>query len=371
MGTATMTIGTRTHGAMGETARADARGGGRHVVLGATGAIGYWTARHLLDRGERVVLLARSPERARERFPKDEPGLTIVAGDAERAEDMRRAAEGAATLFYNVNLPYPAWHDSAHGVVPLLGHAIAAAADTGARLVFPGNVYVFGRVGTQPSLIGEGQPFAAHTRKGRLRVTMERMLDAAWRERGVAYTTVRMPDFYGCYVENRLYRPLFENALSGKPLTWYGALDVPLELIDAADGAAALVEAGLDPGSIGQVYHVPGGGATTAREWLGMLARLGGARASIRTVPAATVRLFGLIDREAREFAEMRYLKAERLLLDGSKYRAHFGHIPSTPYDVGIARTLQWYRAGRPGVSSRLPDVGNLPAAATLGPSTR
>jgi len=264
-----------------------------------------------------------------------------------------------------VNLPYPAWHDSAHGVVPLLGHAIAAAADTGARLVFPGNVYVFGRVGTQPSLIGEGQPFAAHTRKGRLRVTMERMLDAAWRERGVAYTTVRMPDFYGRYVENRLYRPLFENALSGKPLTWYGALDVPLELIDAADGAAALVEAGLDPGSIGQVYHVPGGGATTAREWLGMLARLSGARASIRTVPAAAVRLFGLIDREAREFAEMRYLKAERLLLDGSKYRARFGHIPSTPYDVGIARALEWYRLGKPVVSSRLPDVSTPPSATT------
>ncbi len=74
--------------------------------------------------------------------------------------------------------------------------------------------------------------------------------------------------------------------------------------------------------------------------------------------------MFGLVDKEAREFAEMRYLKDERLLLDGAKYRGRFGHIPSTPYDEGIARTLEWYRAGKPVVSRQAPAVSNLSAAA-------
>ena len=57
------------------------------------------------------------------------------------------------------------------------------------------------------------------------------------------------------------------------------------------------------------------------------------------------VTLVGLFNAEAREFREMMYLKRERFILDGSKYRQKFGGIPSTPYDQGVRQTLDWFRA--------------------------
>lgn len=40
----------------------------------------------------------------------------------------------------------------------------------------------------------------------------------------------------------------------------------------------------------------------------------------------------------------MLYLKKERLILDGSLYTSTFGDYPSTPYEQGIAATLDWAR---------------------------
>lgn len=164
--------------------------------------------------------------------------LTIVQGDALQESDVVGAAKGVASIFHCVNLPYPAWHDPHDGIVPMLRHTVTAAEQHSARIVFPGNVYVFGHV--KAELVTEDQPFAAHTRKGRLRAQMEDMLATAWHRDGVPFVTVRMPDFYGPAVDNALYRPLFENALTGRPLAWYGDLDAPLELVLIGDAATAI-----------------------------------------------------------------------------------------------------------------------------------
>lgn len=321
-----------------------------HLVLGVTGGIGFWCARTLLNRGEQVVALVRDPDRAAAQFPADEPGLKLVAGDAHDADQVSLAAEGASTIIHGINLPYPAWHDPDRGVVSLLRNTMSAAQRHGARIIFPGNVYVFGH--THVPYVFEGHPFAADTRKGRLRVAMESLLAEAWRERAVPYVIVRFPDFYGPYVDNALYRPLFEHALSGKSLMWYGSLDSPLELAYIEDAAEAMLQAGLDPDSVGQTYHVPGPTATTAREWLGLLSREGGAGARTLAVPAPVVAVAGLFNSLAHELDEMLYLKTRRLLLTGQKYRQHFGSLPATPYEDGIRRTLDWYRAGRQAIGA-------------------
>jgi nucleoside-diphosphate-sugar epimerase len=56
------------------------------------------------------------------------------------------------------------------------------------------------------------------------------------------------------------------------------------------------------------------------------------------------VALFGIFNAEAREFREMMYLKRERFILDGSKFRQKFGTLPSTSYSEGVSGTLNWFR---------------------------
>src|SRR5262249_22519030 len=145
-------------------------------------------------------------------------------------------------------------------------------------------------------------------------------------------------------VDNRLYGPIFRNALDGKGLTWYGKLDVPIEYSYIEDAAEALVTAASSGDTNGETYHVPGPGITTPREWLGQFVTLSNSRSGIRATPGFMVSLAGLFNPLAREFSEMLYLKQERLILDGVKYRATFGSIPATPYDEGIRRTLDWFK---------------------------
>jgi len=310
-----------------------------HLVLGATGGSGYWAAQKLIARGERVRLLVRDPSK----IPEVAKGERVeaVRGDALNEEDVRGAAEGASTIFYCVNSPYNLWTRLA---VPMLETTISVAKEVGAKIVFPGNVYVFGHVNTE--FVKEDHPRDPHTKKGKIRVQLERMVDAAWKNDGVPYTLVRMPDFYGPHVPNPIYADVFRNALSGKPMPFYGKLDSPFECVYIEDVGEALATAGLDPTTAGESYHLPGI-PTTGREWLTLVAREAGTSPRIRAIPPFMVGLVGLWNPLAREFHEMLYLKRERLLLDGSKYKAKFGKIPQTPYAEGIKKTLDWFGRNR------------------------
>jgi nucleoside-diphosphate-sugar epimerase len=310
-----------------------------HLVLGATGGIGHWTAVTLVGQGESVRVLVRDPERFRQSWPEAK-GVDVVAGDALVGDDVRRAAKGATTIFHCVNVPYPEWAAKA---VPMLDRTISAAQTVGARVVFPGNVYGLGHA--RADFVREDHPMEPFTRKGRLRAQMERRLEELHRSQGLAFTIVRMPDFYGPFVMNRLYTGIFRNALRGRSMPWYGDLDVPFEFLFVPDGGDAMVRAGLDPGSNGETYHVPGGGVTSPRDFLGLVAQTARSRSKPRAVPSGLVSLAGLFDPQAREFREMLYLRRERFILDGNKYRQKFGVVPSTPYDVGVGRTLDWFRA--------------------------
>ena len=310
-----------------------------YLVLGATGGLGHWTVLKLVERGEPVRVLVRDPERFRKSWPEAK-GVEVVAGDALAAEDVRRAAKDTTAIFHCVNVPYPEWAAKAF---PMLANTISAAQAAGARVVFPGNVYVFGHA--RADFVREDHPMEPHTRKGRLRLQMERRLDDLHHSQGLAFTIVRMPDFYGPFVVNRIYAEVFRNALRGRALSWYGDLDVPSEFLFIANGGEAMVRAGTDPSSDGETYHVPGAGVTTPREFLGLVAQAAGSMSYPRAVPGWLVTLVGIANPEAREFREMMYLKRERFILDGSKFRQKFGVVASTPYAAGVRETLDWFHA--------------------------
>jgi len=331
-----------------------------HLVLGSTGGIGHWTVAKLVERGETVRVLVRDPDRFRKSWP-DVKGVEVVSGDALVADDVRRAAQGVATIFHCVNVPYPEWAAKAF---PMLENTISAAQAAGARVVFPGNVYVFGHA--RVDLVREDHPIEPHTRKGRLRRQMEQRLQELHGTKGLAFTIVRMPDFYGPFVVNRLYAGIFRNALRGRSMPWYGDLDVPSEFLFIPDGGEAMARAGTDPRSDGETYHVPGAGVITPREFLGLVAQAAGSKSRPRAIPGWMVALFGLFNAEAREFREMMYLKRERFILDGSKFHQKFGVVPSTPYARGVRATLDWFRVHPRGRIGAPPLSGRAPTAKSV-----
>jgi nucleoside-diphosphate-sugar epimerase len=160
------------------------------LVIGATGGIGGAVAHALAARGFAVRALHRDPTRT----GTAAAGAPVqwVKGDAMREADVMAAAAGTDLIFHGANPPgYVRWRELA---IPMLRSSIAAAQASGARLMFPGNVYNFGS--DAGALVDERAPQYPRTRKGAVRVEMERMLAEA-AERGARALVIRAGDFLG------------------------------------------------------------------------------------------------------------------------------------------------------------------------------
>jgi len=309
----------------------------KHLIIGFTGGIGRATAKVLIEKGESVVALVRDQQKG-EKYAQGLPSIEFIQGDAANLSDIEKALENCSTLFYCANVPYPRWQSEAR---ELLSVSITAAINKKAKLVFPGNVYVYGKA--QQTLVNEGHPHAALTKKGKIRIEMEQMLVRANKESGLRYSIVRMPDFYGPFVLNGFSEKIFQNALRGKKLQWFGGLTVPVELIFIEDGGEAMALAGLSPKADSMQFNVPGYSEITAKKFLKEISRQAGKQSKISSINFEfLIALAGLFNPMAKEFKEMMYLKSQRLIMTGELFRATFGTLPATPYDEGIRKTLEW-----------------------------
>lgn len=309
----------------------------KHLIIGFTGGIGRATAKALLEKGESVVALVRNLQKA-EKYTEGLSTIELIQGDAANLSDVEKALENCSTIYYCANVPYPNWQAEAR---ELLSVSVTAAINQKAKFVFPGNVYVYGKA--QQTVVNEGHPHAASTKKGKIRIEMEQMLVRANKEQGLRYTIVRMPDFYGPFVINGFSEKIFQNALRGKKLQWFGGLNVPIELIYIEDGGEAMAIAGLSDKADGMQFNVSGSAETTAKKLLKEISNQSGKHSKISSLNIEfLVAMAGLFNPVAKEFKEMMYLKSERLIMTGALFRTTFNTLPSTPYEEGIRKTLEW-----------------------------
>jgi len=286
------------------------------------------------------VALVRNLQKA-EKYTEGLNGIELIKGDAANLSDVETALENCSTLYYCANVPYPNWQTEAR---ELFSVSVTAAVNKKVKLVFPGNVYVYGNA--QQTLVNEGHPHAAGTKKGKIRIEMEQMLVRANKEHGLHYTIIRMPDFYGPFVINGFSEKFFQNALKGKKLQWFGGLNVPIELIYIEDGGEAMALAGLSSKADGMQFNVPGYSETTAKKLLKEMSRQAGKNSKVSTLNIEfVVALAGLFNPVVKEFKEMMYLKSERLILSGELFRTTFNTLPATPYEEGIKKTLEWTKS--------------------------
>ncbi len=161
------------------------------LVIGATGSFGGHAVSALIKHGWRIRALARDPAAA---AAKAGPRMPIewVKGDGMSAEDVTAAARGACVIVHAANPPgYKNWGGL---VMPMTRATIAAAKAVGARIVVPGNVYNYAP-DAGPS-IAEDAPQTPVTRKGKIRVEMERALREATTA-GAKVLILRAGDFFG------------------------------------------------------------------------------------------------------------------------------------------------------------------------------
>lgn len=308
-----------------------------HLILGFTGGIGHAVAVALSKRNTPIKVLVRNADKAK-KYADGINNLEIIQGDAGNLDDLKKVFQEISVVHYCVNIPYQNWEKEA---LPLFKKCVDMAIEYQIKLVFPGNVYVYGSAKYNP--VDEKHPHAAHTKKGQIRMEMEEMMVLANQDHGLQYTVVRMPDFYGPFVVNGFSEELYINAIKGKAVRWIGDLNTEIELIYIEDGGEAMVLAALDGKSNGEVFNIPGIAATTAQKYLSEIVKTAGTNSKTSTLNSNFLfKIIGLFIPVVKELVEMLYLKREKLILDGKKFTEVLGPLPVTEYKVGIKNTVDW-----------------------------
>jgi dihydroflavonol-4-reductase len=119
----------------------------RAFVTGATGFIGSHVARKLRERGDDVVALVRTPDKAE---GPQELGCELVEGDLSSEDAMRRGMEGCDAVFhvaavYKVGIPKSERKPMVDANVRGTERVLDAAIDAGvAKIVYVSTAAVFG-----------------------------------------------------------------------------------------------------------------------------------------------------------------------------------------------------------------------------------
>jgi len=312
------------------------------LILGVCDRFGLAAARAFANTGWRVLGQV-CPGGV---VPSDRR-IKWLSVDLRDSQALALAARGAAVVLHAANPPNSLWEQQA---MPALEQAIALSIELQALLMLPGDVCNFGS--TMPALLLEDTPQHADTRKGWIRVAMERRLRQASETGALNSVVVRAGDFVGSGRSSWFERVLTKNLQHGK-LSYPCASDVPTACAYLPDLAIAFERlarrALLEPARFApfDVFHFKGF-SLSRTDWLAVLTPLAReqgwieAQASLKcgTVPWALFRSLAWAVPQFRELLETEYLWQTPHALTNDKLCAMIGPEPHMPLSLAVKATL-------------------------------
>jgi dihydroflavonol-4-reductase len=263
----------------------------RVFLTGGTGFIGGHVARKLRERGDDVVALARSPEKAK---PLRDLGCEVVEADLSDADALKRGLEGAdaaihGAAIYKVGIPKSdrpdMWKANVDGTEAVLDAAIEAGTP---RIVYVSTVNVFGN--TNGEVVDEDYErdeaagFVSYYDETKYRshqLAKERIA------KGAPIVIVQPGGVYGPNDHSEVGQ-MVEEAGKGK-LRMKVFPDTGLNLVHVEDVADGVLLA-LDKGRLGEAY-VLGGELSTLGDAVDKAADISGQKRTKLTLPPLMAKL--------------------------------------------------------------------------------
>jgi len=298
------------------------------LVLGATGGVGGETARALRRHGWTVRGLVRTLR------PGLDPDIAWFEGDALDVVAVSRAAEGVSAIIHAVNPP--GYRDWAALVPAMLAASIAAARANDARLALPGTIYNYDPEATPVAL--PDSPQRPHSRKGRIRVAMERSLDAS----GVRTLILRAGDFYGPRPGNSwLSQGMVKSGRTRSILTpgGKGVGHAWAYLPDVGESFAQLLDRDREMPHFAR-YHFAGHWDPDGSRFIAAIRAALEKELPVRRLPWWALPLAAPFNPTMREMIEMRPYWRHPLRLDNEALVALLGEEPRTPLVESLVETF-------------------------------
>lgn len=259
-------------------------------VTGGTGFIGGEVVRQLRARGEEVVCLVRSPEKAAK---LRELGCELVAGSLGDDAAIRQGMAGCeavihAAAMYEVGIPAkqrPAmWEANVAGTERVMKVALEEKIS---RIVYVSTVGIFGNTHNQvvdESYENPETDFTSYYEETKLEAhkLVQRMID----EQGLPAIIVQPGGVYGPGDTSQV-ADLLEQFFAGKlPLLPFPELGICMSHVEDIAGGILLA---LDKGRPGETYVISGP-VTTMREAIETVAKVSGRKAPKRALPTGLMK---------------------------------------------------------------------------------
>jgi nucleoside-diphosphate-sugar epimerase len=301
---------------------------GQILVLGAGGRLGTAAAIAFRDAGWTVRGLVRPGRTAH--VPRGVAPVEAVSRD-----EAIRAGQDCDIVLNALNPVITKWQQHA---LSLAYGGIAAAEENGATLLYPGNVWNFGRA--MPPVIDEATPMRPTTRKGGMRVEIEQRIHEAC-DRGMRAIILRGGDFFGAGRGSWLDLVIAKE-LERHRLTYPGPLDVQHAWAYLPDFAETLVRLAQirDRFAACESFGFPGHTITGA-ELIAAIEQVTGATFNVRRMRWWFLKTFGQVLAMGRELAELEYLWRVPHRISGDKLNAALGEVTVTPLNRAIMLSLR------------------------------
>ncbi|QLG89101.1 NmrA family NAD(P)-binding protein [Chitinibacter bivalviorum] len=301
------------------------------LILGAAGRFGAAAVAAFAQAGWQVKAQAR-------RAGHWPAGVVAVQIDAMDREALIETAMDCDVIVNALNPLYTEWPKFAR---PLAAHALAAAQASGALLMFPGNVYNFGR--HMPSDLQLNTPQIGDHEKAKIRIEIEQAMQQA---HGVDSVVVRAGDYFGAGTGSWFDEVIIKDLHKNK-VVYPGPSDIPHAWAYLPDLAASFVLLAEQRAQLRGAHTFHFAGHTfTGQQLRQEIEAIEGRPLQLGTLPWGILKLIGVFAAMPRAIVQMRYLWQRPHQIDGSSLPQQIGVVPHTPLNLALRATLaQWAAA--------------------------
>lgn len=275
------------------------------LILGGSGKIGRHSIRAFTNAGWKVKKFNR------------------------KHDDMIEAAKGVDVIVNGLN---PAGYKNWTTEIPkITDQVIAAASASGATVVVPGNVYVFGK---HAGVWDQNTPHLAQTRKGKIRIEMEDAYKAASIEHGVQTIILRAGDFIDDKRSDTLIGLVTLSDIEKGAVKALGDPNIRHAYCYLPDWAEACVQLTEKRQTLNIFEDIPFPGSVFSLKALATtLSQRLGKPIGIKKFPWAIIYLASIFWKTGYEMIEMRYLNEVDHTLSPEKFHSILPDFESTDMD--------------------------------------
>src|ERR1700761_5609414 len=297
-----------------------------HTILGAGGAVANALTRELTNINETIRLVSRKPIQSAGK------NITWQKADLLNYNELLAASKGSEVIYLTAGLVYDKniWQQQ---WPVIMQNFINLGKETGARLIFFDNVYMYGLV---DGPMKEDTPYKPSSVKGTVRAKIaDQLMDEA-KAGNVKASIARGADFYGTDNMNSFFDMMvLDKYAKGQKAQWIGNSKKLHNFSYIPDMGKGMFLLGQHPESDNQVWHMPTAAPLTGKQFIELAARIYGVEPKVFAINKFMLWLVGLFQKVVMGTVEMYYQYSNDYNFNSDKFEKAFNFKP-TSYEDGI-----------------------------------